>query len=470
MKLSWPHRLWFCATFLFGISIAFALPVCQTNDEDSHWRRIWTISRGDVYCHTIPEVANDLPKLIKLMPDHKRQKVARWSFVTEALKDRGYNIPVPIISNGCGYFPLGYIPAGIVARLVAFNLHARPRTGGMIKGFYAARLTNWLMLTLVVFLLLRSLPWARSLILFFYSIPEVHQQASTVGLDSFLFSMTACLLILLFTPPRWRSVAWIALVVAVMTMTKPIYAPLALLAVPLIARLKEQGRWTWRGWVATASLLLPAPLWVLWSKSIPPTTSTGWAPGWVNPGKQVAYLGSHPWHVLTLLYGQLENTWSTDLMHGRWTGIFGAFGWSAFEMHPVGYYALLGALTWALLADWAGTAPMPVVCERTGWKRRAIWSAAVAGPVGVMVGAILAMYLYFSRVGAPVVNGVQGRYYLVPLLLLFALFLYWLRRTRPAPEVLKPLVPYMIGTAAFLCMLADALAVHAIRDFYWIIE
>jgi uncharacterized membrane protein len=298
----------------------------------------------------------------------------------------------------------------------------------------------------------------------------VHQQASTIGLDSFLFVMTLWLLLLLFRQARWRSVAWMAAIVTVMTMTKPIYAPLALLAVPMIVTLSKRGPWTWRGWLATGSLLLPAPLWVAWSKSIPPTTSTGWAPGWVNPGNQVKYLLHHPWHVLTLLYGQLENTWSTDLMHGRWTGIFGAFGWSAFEMSPIGYYALLGALVWALLADWSSRAETPRVCEATGWKRKAAWTAAVLGPVGVIVGAILAMYLYFSRVGAPVVNGVQGRYYLAPLLILFFLGVYAARRKRTAPEALDSLRPFMIGTAAFLCMLADALAVHAIRDFYWIVD
>jgi uncharacterized membrane protein len=326
------------------------------------------------------------------------------------------------------------------------------------------------MLTLMVFFLLLELPWARSLILFFYSIPEVHQQASTIGLDSFLFVMTLWLLLLLFRQARWRSVAWMAAIVTVMTMTKPIYAPLALLAVPMIVTLSKRGPWTWRGWLATGSLFLPAPLWVAWSKSIPPTTSTGWSPGWVNPGNQVKYLLHHPWHVLTLLYGQLENNWSTDLMHGRWTGIFGAFGWSAFEMSPIGYYALLGALVWALLADWSSTAETPKVCDATGWKRKAAWTAAVLGPVGVIVGAILAMYLYFSRVGAPVVNGVQGRYYLAPLLILFFLGVYAARRKRPAPEALDAMRPYMIGTAAFLCMLADALAVHAIRDFYWIVD
>jgi uncharacterized membrane protein len=467
--VTWLDRGWFTATFLVGVAFIAVLPPFQTNDEDSHWRRMWTVAQGEPYCDKIPEVANLLPVSVHFEGDHEKRHVAKLEYLREAWENRGYNLPVTVISTGCGYFPLGYLPSAIVAKRVAFGPGARPRVGGMLAAYYAARLANWIMVSLAVLLLALKVPWARHLTLFFYSIPEVLQQSVAINLDAFLFALTCVFIVLVFKADRWRTVLWMALVVTLMTMTKPIYAPLSLLGIPLMARLIPRTGFRWHH-VLAAQLLFFLPLWARgqWQASIPSESLTGWGVGWVNPALQVAHLKEHPFKIVTLLFWQLCDLFTRKLMQGGWTSIFGAFGWSAFEMPSIGYYLLLVALVFAVLADAGGPPLAPIApSPHKPWVARVVWWVPALGLASIFAGVILAMYIYFTKVGEDTVNGVQGRYYLVPLLIsgVLAMWAYKRRHLLPVRFAKAAAIGPLI--AALSCTAAGVLAVLAIRDFYW---
>jgi hypothetical protein len=155
-------------------------------------------------------------------------------------------------------------------------------------------------------------------------------------------------------------------------------------------------------------------------------------------------------------------------MAGSWTSIFGAFGPSAFEMAPTGYWLCLAAGILASGADVTASvhpcAVTPLAAEtRLG---RAAWLLTGLGFFAIIPAVVLAMYLLFSSVGSGAVNGVQGRYYLVPLLLLAALGLYraklnWARFERPH------LSTSLTAFAALASFLADVYALSAVAHRYW---
>jgi hypothetical protein len=470
LRFSWAHRLWFSAAFLFGIAFVFLLPPFQVNDEDQHWFRAWSLFGGSFYCGEIPEVAKELPLQtgFQINIDHQFNHHAKAETIHQALDWRGYNIPHRVVSAACGFFPLGYVPAYLASRAVAFTRGARPRVGGMMRGYYAARLMNWLLVSLGFFVLVWRLPWARNVGLFAYSIPELMQQSVALGLDTHLFFLACLLLVATFGRASWCSVAAVIVGATVMTMAKVVYAPLGALAFPLLSRFRPRAVLT--AMAVALAVLLPFIAWKLWIASLPPDPSAGApSPPWVNAPVQIALLKSQPWHVFPLMFAQLKDTLFGDsLMRGKWTGIFGAFGWSALEMKPIVNYMMLLAISIATVTDLSGDPP-PADGEtpRRGIWRLA-WPATVASVMLVFPLIIVGMFVYFTMPGETRVLGVQGRYYLVPLLILWVIGVWHLGRRRVLPERWRePAARFGPWAGAALCVIANLFALDAIHTFFW---
>jgi hypothetical protein len=83
----------------------------------------------------------------------------------------------------------------------------------------------------------------------------------------------------------------------------------------------------------------------------------------------------------------------------------------------------------------------------------------------VIPAVIMGMYLLFTAVGSDSVNGVQGRYYLIPLLLLAGIGIL-LSRSRIARGPLW-LGDALIAAPLALTAIADVMAIQAIRAFFY---
>lgn len=469
-RLPWSFatRTWFALTFCFGIAFVFVLPPFQTNDEDSHWRRLWTVAQGDLYCRWIPDAATQLPDVVHYVGDHSAQKVFGPRYVQNGLDFRGFNLPVMAISTACGYFPLGYAPGALLARSVALRgTHAR--TGGMLQAFYAVRLLNWLMFSVVALLLASRLGWMRHFTLFVYSVPGVLHQVVAINLDWFLMSLAVMLLLALYTRARARNIAALLLAVTLMTMTKPVYAALVALGLPVVLDISRRRRIPWWTWVVLGGLaIVPMFAFRAWIASIPHETQRGWGVPWIHPEAQAAFLREHPAHLLLLFWHQFVNTFAQHrLLEGGWTSILGSFGWSAFEMPLPGYLLALVACGAAIFADVTSTeTPRRIAGDAPRWAQRASWALAAGSVVVVIAGIIVGMYIYFSRLGADSVLGVQGRYYHIPLWILSSMGIYGIKIRRPQwIDPKRSLLGAVAGVVASAG--ANTFAVLAIYRFYW---
>jgi uncharacterized membrane protein len=316
----------------------------------------------------------------------------------------------------------------------------------------------------------RRLPWFRNFLLFFYSIPEVLQQSMAINTDSFLFVATFVLLALVYKrrPSMWTMVA-IGLVVGSMTVIKPIYIVFGALAFIVLERLLAQQRWRWRDGVALAvALTLPyvmQRLWMSWLTAVVLRPSSLDA-GRQLAGKQMAFFHDHPSILFPLMWHQLRDLFSDDLMRGSWLSIFAAFGWSMFTMKRWGYYLMLLGGVSAFVADAISAKEAPGVAAPTRWTAYA--TVAAAGGVFLsVVATIVGMYIYFSgaflgRIGANEVIGVQGRYYLIAILLWAAMLMHLVRRRVPLPTrwATAPLV--LASVALFCCALSGVLSLQSV--------
>lgn len=476
--LTWPHRIWFVFTFLVGIAFCYAFPPFQTNDEDSHWLHMWGVAYGDFRCGAPkPDAALGICEPLHMVAVRYVPSRWRWQYMRDASRFVGRDSMTRAEGSACHYHPLPYLVPGLVARLAAFGLSGKLRPGSMLRAAFAARITDWVLVSLAVFLLCRRLPWCRNFALFFYSIPEVLQQGMAIGTDGFLFVSAGILLLLLFEHrPSVGTLVAIAIAVSLMAITKPVYLAFAGLGVPVFERLIARHGWRWRDAIAMLAVLvvpiLARAMWSYWQAG--PSVAGPATLGLVHdapPQGQAAYLKAHPFVVFTLLRQQFLNLFGDDLMKGSWLSILGGFGWSAFTMKRWGYHLLLFGCGVALLADMLGPRRPSEVAPRT--RREWLASLVAAGSVLVaVVGIIIAMYIYFTGhlpggVGASEVVGVQGRYYLVPILIWVLLALSAVRAWSPTSARSAGYAAALTTTAMSSCVVANVLALESILGHFY---
>lgn len=458
------QRTWFFATFVCGCIFIAVLPPFQGNDETGHWRRLWAIAQGDVYCNTIPEAANLLPEVTRFPPAHSTPHYITTADLRQAFDYRGYNIALPLVSPSCTYAPHVFLPGAVVARAAALTWSGRPRDGGMITAFYLARLVGWILVSVAAWFSARRLQWARNLLLAFYSIPEVLQESVTLGNDWFLLAGAMLYCAYAFSAPRWRHVAVVFSIVVLMTLSKPVFWLLVLVCVPMVLDLTAANPVRWRHAILWPALLVPLAAWKLWMMSIPSQSVRAHGPRWTHPASQIATLHQHPLFVVHIWWQQLAQTFTDpDVMHGRWTSVFGSFGWNAFQMPLFAYYLLLAAIAAAIIGDLALPEAMVWRPRTRGWSRFAGDALAAAGALAANAATVVAMYIYFTAPTDRIVNGVQGRYYLPSLIIFAVIGLHW----APRPQSLRSAAKVAVPIAALTCVIVNLIALHAIRAFYW---
>jgi uncharacterized membrane protein len=478
--LSRLHKAWFGAVVALGVIYVFVLPPFQGNDEWPHWVRSWTIAQGDVKCGDIPRRAFQANGDFSF--SHERGDAGRVrfdnfrQFLTRA-PDAGAASAYK--TSACAYWPLSYVVPAIVLRVIARPSQGVYTSGRLLLGFYAVRLSGWVIMCGFVLWAVLALPWARNLLLYFVSIPEVVQQSSVLNNDLVLFVLTLLMLVCLARPPTWRRVAGMCAAIFLMTMTKPVFIVLApLVALPLLelrAGAASAGtaggrRFDWRH-VLVLVVLVPLPILLrkAWTAYVH-FDEIVWLPPWnVHPDQQVAFLKQHPLHLFTILIAQVRDTFRHGLMQGSWTSILGALGSSELEMAPIGYALCLLSCAAAVAADLLRGIVPEDNAPRTRTSRARRWAVALAvlGIGSIFPAVVLAMYLLFSSVGADSVNGVQGRYYLVPLLL-FAMLALAAAQRRFAARLARPRWSHVIAALAGAASIASLwCAVRAVAAYYW---
>lgn len=472
--LRWPHRFWLGAVFVIGIFYCYAFPPFQTNDEDAHWLHLWGVAYGHLGCDASkPTAVSDFLAVVQQHAVRENPGAWRVQLLRDALRYVGSDGRTTADGTACRYPPHPYVVPGLVARLVAFGPRGRLSAGSVLRAAYAARITNWILVTLAVLLLCRRLPWMRNFALAFYSIPEVIQQSMAVNTDSFLFISAALLLLLVFGDrlSTGRLVA-IGVVAALMTMVKPVYVTFGAFGFIAADRLLARRRWRHRDVAAlAAALLLPLVahfLWMRWVAASAVAGPPGPDRGRVWAGQQMDFLRAHPRMVLTLLRHQWRDFFGDDLMKGSWLSVLGGFGWSMFTMPRAGHYLLLFGIGCALVGDAIAAAPARGL-EPPSRRTRIALALVSLAILAMVLATVVGMYIYFSgaflgRIGADEVIGVQGRYYLIPILSWTVFVLYLARRRQPLARAWAGL-PDVLTTAALLtCVWAN---VNALREILY---
>lgn len=414
------RRLLLIAGTLLYLAYALITPPFQTTDEHQHLFRAWQLAhfqlhgarRGGEAGGLLPaglpaaaaaELGSIAPNAIRPVPKRPLAAAfARSTPVSDAQPRIFANFP-----GGILYSPAGYGPQIVAVRTgeaLDLSVETIVRLGRLLNAA----------LTLGLFLLaLAILPVGRLFLLLVALTPMTACAAASLGQDGLIIGSSAMLIALGVRARfegRWtrRSLLLLALFAAVIGLSKIVYLPLVGLAwLPLPRSARPL---LWLGWPVLVGIG-GAALSALWLHSnagivVPP------GPGLADPAAQLAFLAAHPL--------AFPATLGNSIVHRSLPVFFSTFTFGWVTIGPVMSAAVLALAAFAFAFRHGEAAAARLT---RGWR---LWAASVW--LIAVLGIAAALYLVSTPLGAPVVEGLQGRYFL-PLLPLFCLIFI---RRRPA--------------------------------------
>lgn len=411
------HGLFAVIAVIFGTIFVTTIPPMWGVDETEHFARVYQISQGnfvedkviDGYGGKLPAPVVDLyvqtkydllhkPSQTKSINDYAKYKVLMGRSVDGALKELNF--------TGAGiYSPVAYA-APTLGVITAHTVS--DKLGNIILGARLATLILYIVITGLALYILREtkLKW-----LFFAValLPMSIVQASVVSVDSPVIALSILLFACIYkfnganksvSPKQLLLVSFIA---SALTLTKPNYFILALLALILLTKLHTIKQRILASTVFMFITLLPALVWTKIIKSIEEVMIT------VQRGPtfhtsihdQLTYILVHP---ITYILTMIKSFITADWLYSSVAVINFNF------VRMPSLVLVIAVITITLSAIYIGYDSLR--------KSEALLYLTVA--MVAAIGVVTTLYLTFNQIGANSIQGVQGRYF-IPILPLLTL-------------------------------------------------
>lgn len=423
---------------VIGIMLAFRSPPMGGFDEPFHWRR--ALQLADLHPLATRLGPNDWggrldqrAMQLETAADQATASSSPMSIVgMRALSDRlaGQKPVLRMVSfpSTGSFSPVPYLPAA-AGILVARALHL-----GLLAQLHAGRLGNLAAYLLLVWCVVRVLPVGRLAALALLTVPTAIHLAASFSADPLCNALPALLLaccLRLFLRPdpapprRWRT--GLLLLVLLLGLLKPICFVLSALVLLVPASR------AWRAGAIVGCLVVA----MAWNLAYPFVPGLYWHTG-ADPHAALRAMLVAPWHGALVL---ARNGWNDGWFW--WLDGWGRYGGGPGPYHFTVPEPLATLFLVALLA---------LAAAERGSDRSRPGAALL---LALLALAYLAALLLAFRIGygpprSDFIDGVQGRYLLLPeLLLLLALMLSLpkLRLTRLAPVLLLLCLALDLGSA-----------------------
>ena len=394
-------RIIFAVYIVLSLFIyTFRIPPFEKPDEDLHFLRTVSVSRGNLLCKV----------------DSNRRSV---NLIPSAILDYVNGNDAPASGKGnyvneihsC-VLPFFYYlaPAAPVSTLMNLDFP-------MDIVFYAGRSVNVIMALLILFVSLKNLPIAYQLVsLYVFSWPMVLYQVSSYSKDSYFIVLGLYIFnrfmkaVISKTVGRAELVGFIAATIFFI-LARPQYAWfVCLLPITLHLHAPKKTKILNYAVITATVLTILFSLFALISQKVYLTPdNTNYALSFyaeINPGLQLEHVITHPLSFATTLVSTTVGFFNFYIKSS--IGIFGALD-QPLPNYIYFFYIVVGALL------------VKVLSHEKHIDLFAKWRyALLLITSSTMFLLFFAMYLYGSPVGSPLIFGVQGRYFvnLVPLMII----------------------------------------------------
>jgi len=423
-----PQRFFAIAALLFGTALAFVTPPFQSPDEPTHFFRSYQISEG-VFVSDWQENTGIGMLPASLAAVCRPFANVRFNRVTTSWRAIQSVMDIPlrpkertefVIGNSSSYPPIVFAPQAIAIALGRF--FGCPPLALM----YLARVANLWTWIGIGYCALVIAPAFAQVLLMLMLMPMSICQAASISPDAITNGLAFVVTALIFRAVfgahsklesriggQWLTA--FVLCSAVFSLTKAAYLPLTGMVL-LIPPRRFGGR---RRFAIVLLLIASAciiPL-LLWASLTPGLDMVIYpSASYVNAHRQFEFLKAHPaaFVQIPLLSAQRDGILVILSFIGR-------LGWLNIRLSPVfiaGYYI-------ALILSCRPDADEPRLANP--WKFAAIILAAVIASTEAV---LLLNYLFWTSVGAPRVDGLQGRYF-IPIAPAMLLLVYSVWRCAP---------------------------------------
>ena len=419
---------WLLLAFFLALGYLVIGPPGRVPDEPGHFWHAQAIARG----HFAPASRH----AVDLYPLPSGMSTIFWVMRAEGhrLSPKDYEIAASIPHEPYGlrqtstfpthYTPLAYIPQTAVALLA--------RAAGM-KPFhevYLGRIVNLLTALGLIALAMRAAPRYSTLILATALLPMTLYELASWSADAPAIGLGLLFCAFMLEPPEPtpRMMAAVAATALLLSLSKPAYFLVALLALfrPTPRRITV---------AAIAATAIGIPIAMAYANYAWYNARPGFV---VDPDAQLRCIVAEPLRFAKVLWNDLRNNAAN---YGE--ELIGRFGWLDVYL-PKAIVGLEGLLLVA-----CGLTAAPALDAR----RR---MAAIAIVVATFFGIVLSQYLTWSIVCAEWVDGVQGRYFLPILPIALAALALPSPRWRVGPR-----------TVAVVAVVANAFGyVALVRSYY----
>lgn len=404
-SISQPERFTILVLAFFGTAIVFLTPIEAGNDEETHLVRVWELSALQLIPSEkkimFPTIFRELSyrQLLLLTPVYPE-------FLSEhaELKLDAYGYAYPRKETRSVYSPPLLAPQALVMRYLG-----RALDFPAVTVFYVTRLAGLLSYLLLAWLAVRYMPFGKWVLALSATVPMAIFQASTISADTIsngiAFLFIAGTLAIAATPQvSWRR--WIILVAlfSILYLGKINIVPLALLPFLTISPSKFKARGQFWGLLVLALFLFLTEV-VGWNTIAHMQLQDPQSQG--QPIEQMAYILRHPVEFMAILAKDLLLGFSNYFQ--GWLAIYGYDGWPV----PTPVYI---AYPLAILATFF------IKSEDEHQVGKEVLRGLLITFAITYIATVSSLYLSFTPVASPNVWGVQGRYFITVLPLLFLAF------------------------------------------------
>ena len=393
---------------LLSLVYVFSGTVLKTPDETGHFYRSFEISCG----YAVSEVQEGTAQGGRELPldvDVTLLEKSWRSFSENKDMSLTENKPFIVFTNLSLYCPVSYLPQAVgifTARLFTKNVAAIA---------YAGRLANWLTITLMLFIAVKTMPVKKELLLLIALLPmnvylafSLSPDGLVVALSLLMFAYVMYLRFEQAEPLSVRQYILLYIMALVICLLKIVYLPICMVYFLIPAERFGSMKSKIIHAVIMASAAVACNLvWLMICKKFLTIPGT-------DANEQLRYMMSDPLNYVTVMV-------RTAIHYGvRWAlmMIGGYLGTIDIETSKLLAFAYLFMLVIAFI-------DIPAIIakrRRGGTSEKAVWSENIV--FGVIVFAILmlinaSLYMQWTPPHSPLIKGIQGRYFIALLLPLY---------------------------------------------------
>jgi len=425
----------FIALFLFfGLMICLMRPPYRLMDEPVHFARAWQISEG---IFISPLAAQD--EVLKTLTGNNQKSFGWKNLSSAASTEKMYTASLPVslvpdkfifdvmddscavkfsfdelkkfltmplnvderelglIPNTGVYSPLAYFPQAVAA-LIGRNLNLG---AGMI--YYLMNFSGLIFVAMCVFLSMKLLPEMKTLIFLLAMLPMFLIEAASTSIDALTYGVcflaTAWLLSLRNSIEKFSRAEIFGLIILsiMLACSKSVYGTILLLYF-LIPRERCKKFWLFGAAILLLNLLTSL-IWLELSVGMTgaelPTSRHYLGVENVDANAQKNFVLEHPQEFLRTLFNSLF-----VVRFYYWFGFFGLWGANGELYLPVEFYLFYGValIIFALKSD---------LKLKFGERFVMVFAATIS-----VLAFFLVSYFQWTTVGAKIIRGVQGRYFI----------------------------------------------------------